>query len=257
MNRYTEKYKTLSNLELQKIVDLADEYQPDAVSAAKNELNNRNLNKKDIEIIKLQLEEEKTIAREKAEFKRKLVGKVQQKVIDLIDYINPIQKELPTSDKIIRFVTLGFTCLFLYKLITEFRILIWMFTDSSADWDLSAFFYFFPLVILPITILLFWKRKQYGWIILSVFISYSVSGALFIFISEIGRKKTTGFEALEDLIQTPPPVYYLVGAIIWGAILFTISKKEIREKFNIDQIKLWLSIGIGAFITYFSLSFLL
>jgi hypothetical protein len=256
MNEFIERYKTLSDLELLKIIDLADDYQPSAVIAAKTEFENRNLKKEEIEFILQQLNKEKAITKEKVELRKKQANDIKKRIADIFDYFNPIQKEIPKPDKIIKFLFLGYLVFFFYKFYKEFRFLIWMFTDSRADWDLSTFFYFFPLIILPIAIILFWKRKRIGWVLLSIFNSYSVIGALCIFITEVGRERTPGLEVLDNLFQTPPPIYYLIGSIIWGAILYTLLKKEIRKKYNIDQTRLFISIGIGGLLTYFSYSIL-
>ena len=39
-------------------------------------------------------------------------------------------------------------------------MLRFMITDSDAKWDISIIEYMFPLIILPIAVILFWKQKK-------------------------------------------------------------------------------------------------
>ena len=43
MNQFTERYKTLSNSDLLRVIKNHPDYQPEAAEAAKNEINQRNL----------------------------------------------------------------------------------------------------------------------------------------------------------------------------------------------------------------------
>src|SRR5688572_19076447 len=120
-NNFNEYYKKISDSALLSILDNPEEYQPVALEAAKKEFANRQLTDLEIQearhpLLTKQAQKEKEIERIKAvETKIKNVGYA------FFDTINPIQSEIPATEKTIRLIVIVFGGLFLYQLINDFR----------------------------------------------------------------------------------------------------------------------------------------
>ena len=117
---FDEKYKTYSNTELLRVIDNPEDYQQIAVETAKTIFSKRLLTEVEIKIAKDELEIERqeklNKEQEKSENKDKLmnIGK------SIIDTVNPIQNNTPTTEKTIKIITLLFGGLFLFQLYKEF-----------------------------------------------------------------------------------------------------------------------------------------
>jgi hypothetical protein len=158
--KFSEKFKTYSNVDLLRVIENPDDYQPQAVETAKNVFADRQLSEMEIETAKDELEVEKQGKLIKEQQKRAVEDKVKNIGKSVFDHINPMQKETPTSEKTIRIISILLGGLFLFQLYKEFGMLKFMFTDSYAEWDFSMVLYFFPLIIIPTATILFYMRKK-------------------------------------------------------------------------------------------------
>ena len=246
-NNFNEYYKTISNTELLDILENQESYQPLAVDAAKTEFENRQLPDQEISeakepLIAKQLENEKQKDKAKAiEDRVKNVGN------SLVDTLKPIQKETPSTDKLIRIITLVFGGLFIYQIISDYRMLTLMIKDI-ARFDFSSFLYFLPLVVLSTATFTFWKRKTIGWIILSFFLTYSAFGALWGIWESITRK-SSGLAGFDNLFPRPSPMTYIIQLCFLGGTLYILSKPNIREVFKIEKQKMITTILVSGFLT--------
>lgn len=170
MTDFTEKFTTYSNTDLLKIIDSPDYYQPLAVETAKTIFASRQLNNKDIEIAKAELDALKQEKEATEKKKINLENKAKSIASFVLSTVNPIQTETSNSDKIIKTITIAFGGLFLFQLYKEFGMISFMFTDSGAKWDFSMVLYFLPLLIVPTATILFFKRKKIGWTLLAIFL---------------------------------------------------------------------------------------
>jgi len=243
MTEFTELYKNLSNSELLKIIAESDKYNPIAVETAKTEIDSRKLSTEELNQAKTEINKQKEKKKLEIEKRKRQEGKIKEGASTLFDTINPIQNGIQTPEKIIRLTTLIFSGIAVYRIIKEFGMLRYMFTDSGAKWDLSMVEYFFPLIVLPLAAFLFWKRKKSGWILLSIFLTYSAITAIGLFLMNIGRQPS-GIPALESLFPTVSPITYIMTLIFFGGTLWLISKEEIRNIYKISKQTMFLTIGL-------------
>ena len=234
MTVFTELYKKLSNSELLKIISELENYTPIAIQTAKMEIERRQLTEKELYQAKSQIAEKEKAKKIEIEQRKQREEKIKKSASTLFDTINPIQNGIQTPEKIIRLTTLIFGGLAVYQLYQQLGMFQVLFHEAVSDWDLSMVLYFFPLVMLPIAILLFWKREKIGWILLAIFLSYSAFNAVILFFMNFGRQ-ASGIYAFEIVFPTVSPAAYLMSLIFFGGFLFLIGKEDVRYLFKISK----------------------
>jgi hypothetical protein len=243
MTEFTELYKKLSNSELLKIIAESEKYNPIAVETAKTEIDSRKLSTEELNQAKTDINEQQEKKKLEIEKRKRQEEKIKKSASTLFDTINPIQNGNQTPEKIIRLTTLIFAGIAVYRIFKEFGMLRYMFTDSGGKWDLSMVEYFFPLILLPLAIFLFWKRKKSGWVLLSIFLTYSAITAIGLFFMNLGREPS-GIPALESLFPTVSPITYIMTLIFFGGTLWLICKENIRNIYKISKQTIFATIGL-------------
>jgi hypothetical protein len=249
-NDFTTLYKTWATDKLLDIVDRPNEYQPLAVDAARLEIASRQLTQKQL----IDARAEQDLRR------RDKVNKQKQKVKDiedkftyvgslLVDTVDPLQKKTPTADKPIKLISLFIGGLFLYQLCTGFGMLKILFSDNGGKWDLSVVLFFLPFIILPTAGLLFWFRKKNGWMLSTIYSSYTAVGAIPMFIMELNRQPT-GIPALDTLFPTTSPTLYIGTLLVFGGLTWTLCKEDMREVYQVDRKAMFTALGIGTGVVF-------
>lgn len=256
MTEFTERYKSLSNFELWEILAEAENYQPLAVETAKKEIESRNLSEEEINRVKLEIESKQLEKQKLIENRKQKEDKIKGVVFTFLDAINPIQNGIQTPEKTIRLIVIALTGIFFYRIFKQFNLLRFILTDSEGGWDMSMLEYFFPLIILPLATIYFWKRKKIGWILLSIFLTYSAISSIGLFFMSLGQQPL-GNPALDVIFPIVSPIIYLFGLFVYVGTLWTISKEGIREIYQIDKKAMWRTIGIFAIIYFLALGFLM
>lgn len=233
MNNFTEKFKTYSNAELLKIIENAVDYQPLAVETAKTIVSSRQLTNEDIEDAKAELESQRQAKEVHAQKVKNVENKVKNIAESILETINPIQTETPTTDKIIKIISIVFGGLFLLQLYKEFSMLSYMFS-VRADWDFSMVLYYIPLLFLPTAAYLFYKRTKIGWILLSIYLTYSAVTSISLFFLALNREPS-GIPALDSLYPTTSSSKYVLTLIFFGATLWFICNSKMRDVYRIDK----------------------
>jgi len=242
-NNFTELYKTLPIDKLLDIIDNPNDYQILAVETAKLELDNRQLSIDELETAKaIQADKQKEKAN-KLQKTKAIEDKFKSVGSSLADKLNPIQKEPPTIDRQIILISLFVGGLFFYQIYKEFNILTYFFV-YDGKWDASMVFYLLFFSILPIGGILFWLKKTYGWILLTLYFSYNTAGAVLLFFSQLNRQPI-GNVALDNLFPTVSPVIYIGTFLIYGFATISMSKKNIREIYAINKQKMLFVMALG------------
>ncbi|MEI6123898.1 MAG: hypothetical protein WCQ95_09720 [Bacteroidota bacterium] len=250
MNPFSEKYKLSRTSDLLKIIECPDEYQPLAVEAAKFEIADRQLTDIELNEAKTELEFQRQENKIRIDKKREIENNVRRNIFNFLNTFNLIQKSTPTSDKLIKLISIVFGAISVYKIYNEFNFITSLFTYNSGHWDLWTVLYILPLIFLPIAIVLFWRRKKIGWILLVVFLTYSIIN-LIALIYVIINSKSSGSPIIDSIFPRPSFIEPILVLIFFGGALLTICKKNVREKYGIDNRHLIASIGITTVLTGF------
>jgi len=244
---FNERFKTYSNTDLLRIIDNPDGYQPNAFETAKTIFSDRQLTEEEIKIAKDQLEIERQEKLSKVQKKRAIEDKFKNLGKSILDNVNPIQNETPTTEKTIKIISLIFGGLFLFQLYKEFGMISFMFTDSSSDWDFNMVIYFLPLVVVPTATILYYKRKKNGWLLLTMFLTYSAVLAIGLFILTINMEPS-GFAALDNLFPQTSPTTHLLTFLFFAGTIWSISRENMRTVYTISKQTMVLTISITAII---------
>jgi len=248
-NDFSEYYNTISDTELISILDNPEDYQLLAVEAAKEEFANRQLSDVEIQEARQPLiakQEQKDKEREKI---KTVETKIKAAGHTFIDTVNPIQSGIPSTEKTIRLIVIVFAGLFLYQVISDFRMLSLMLKDISR-FDTSSFFYFLPFVIIPTATIFFWMRKTFGWLLLVFFVTYSAIGIFWMFLENFGRT-SSGLTGFDNLFPRPSPISYVIQLLFFGGTLYILCKPNIKEVFKIENQKMVATLVISGLLTIF------
>lgn len=243
-NNFTTLYKTWTTDKLLDIIDNPSDYQPLAVEAARLELDSRQLTQEQIAEAKAEQDLRRQDEANKQQKVKNIEDKFKSVGSSFADTFNPIQKDIPTTDKFIKLISLFIGGLFLYQLYKEFGMLKFMFTDDGGKWDFSMVLYFAPFIILPTAGLLFWFRKKIGWTLATIYFSYTAAGAIPLFIMELNRKPT-GMPALDTLFPATSPTLYIGTLLVFGGLTWTLCKENMREVYQVDKKSMFIALGIG------------
>ncbi len=235
MNEFQEKYKSLDNYKLLKIIEEAANYRPKAVEAANLELSKRKISNEEIQAVKKEILSNKVkIANRKHQFK-KIENKVKGVGKEVIETISPIQKEPQTINRKINWIVIMYGFLAVHQVFTEFEMMKFMLTNSLSEWDLSTVLYIFPIVLLPIGVLLFGLRKKIGWILMCAYLTYNLVNTIWMFLLTF------------NLPQSSITLVLIIA--ILGTILWVMNREDIKNVFSIDNTTAMATIVIVTFLT--------
>jgi len=230
---FLSRYSSYSNIELLKILDAQNDYLPEAIAAASKVLTERNLGFDEMNAIKEDINREKTI-KEEIEMHRKAVSEdIKSKIVNFGELLNPISKENPSSNRIIYFIGLVMSIIFLHLVYQEWGMIGFMFSSPSAKWDISMIIYFLPLIWLPIAIALFITKRKIGWLLLATFVGYTLINwgySLYFFL----KWPIVDAYTIDFIFPKSSPIGFVSNFLIYAGILYTLSKGDIRKVFNVS-----------------------
>lgn len=233
---FAERYKAYTNAELLRIIDNAGDYQPSAVDTAKQIFTIRSLSDKEIETARKELEAEKQLESDKEE----KINRIKNKASSILDEANPVKSKTPSADKIINIVSILLGMLFVYQIYKEAGLVGSLFTDIG-DWDLSVLIFLLPLIILPVSAILFYKRQKSGWILLAIYLTYSAISVLIgMFMATWSKPSGTTL----DLLISATPALYLIIFLFYAGMTGAICKNNIRQIYAVSKKTMILTLTI-------------
>lgn len=239
---YSRFYKRLSNSELLDILENPGSYQAVAIEAAKKEFLNRQLSQQELAKLKNDRRENQLLIEEKAQKKKAFQNKMEYNGNSIIASINPDQEGICKNERSIRIIVIGLGVLVLYQLIRDFTI-IRFFIKNMAGMLLETISIILPIVILPVALFLFWKRRSAGWRLLSIWLTFFIMDNVGLLLSS-SVSGPSGY-----LYQSPSIPGILIHLTILCGALFTICKKDIRLEFKIENNDMISTIALTGVLT--------
>ncbi len=234
MNEFTDRFKSLSNFELLRIVENQADYQPDAVKAAMLELENRSLTDDEKEAAKTELEAEQ----EKNELKNRRKADVQERIrsggTSALESINPMNKSLSRPERQIAIITIILGFFTIKKWYNEFALVQYSFTEDSPGWDFSIFFYLLDLVFLPVALLLFWLRKKVGWLLLAIYLGYAAFSQLELLIITWDLEPL-GIPAVDSVFSQPSSLSIFLLALFFAGTFWLLNREDLRKLYKVSN----------------------
>ncbi len=237
MNSFSEKYKELSSLELVRIIENSDDYQPTAVEAASQELTTRKLTDNEFTAAKQELQMQRLEQVQKENQRRERFSKYQK-------LLKPIDPEKPAVHKLILSISLVFGILSLFQIMSQLELLQLIFTEFESAFDFYFFTFAIPLLWLPIAVVLFWLRRKSGWLMLATLLSYRTTELLLIFVMSL-RATAPRAGGLSSIFLQPSLSNQALVLILLSGTLMIIAKKEVRKVYRVDRQGMFAAIGLG------------
>jgi len=244
---FRKYYTTVSNVELLEVLSNEDDYQQEAVIAAKNELDFRQLSQDDLNDAKNLLTEKRLQQKIKIERVTSIKSKIKNAGSEVIDSINPIQPERPTVEKTIRIVAIFYGIIFVYMLVFKFRDIYIGFLDIK-DGHFYPISYVLFFCLLPVAVYLFFKKRKTGWTLLTGLICYLVVGVVITFI-DFFTYQSSGI--LSELFPRPSIISAIIQLIFVATSLFAVCKQDVRIIFGVNRNLMISTIVLGILLTVF------
>jgi len=249
MNDFIERFKSYSTHELLKIVLNRVDYHQDAVDAAQGELDSRNLSQEELKSIENDLKQV-AIKKKKQQGQLKEAHSKTKDIGHLLFHtFTPLQKTAPTTERLIRAITIVFGLLSIYRIYQHIGLVLFMIREGSAD--LYSIIYMMPALVLALAMVPFWKRKRLGWVLLCAFLAHSTINGFGLLWHAINYEPS--FPALQQLFPPPSLASVLFIILFYGGSLFTLTRPSLREDFNINNRQMWMTIVVAACISLFVL----
>jgi hypothetical protein len=247
-NNFSKYYKTISNTELLSILDNSSDYQLAAFEAARNEFSARQLSEDEIR----EAREIMNANHLKKEQERQTIKNIEDKVRttgrNLIETLNPIQSEAPSTEKKIRLIVIVFPGLYLYGFLRDFNMHI-AFVKDIPGFPFTSMLYFLPLIVLPIALFTFWKRKSIGWTLFIFYVTFSATVILWFLIKSL-LWAPFGNAVFDNLFATPSTATLIIQLLFYLAIFYLVCKKDVRDVFIIGEHKMIATIVITAIFSF-------
>lgn len=249
-NNFSKYYKTISNSELFSILDNPGEYQPAAIEAAQNEFLARQLSDAEIQEAKEILNAKYAQKQKEREKIKKIENTVKATGLNLIETLNPIQSEIPSTEKKIRVIIIVFGGLFLYQLLSDFNLHIAVVKDIP-QFPFTSIVYLLPLIILPIALFLLWKRMSIGWTLFTIFLTFSITLILWSLIQSF-LWRPSGIAAFDNFLAPPSTLTLIIQLLFHSGILYLVCKADMRNVFSISENNMIGTIVITGVISFFA-----
>lgn len=99
MNEFQKRFKNFDNRKLLRILEEANKYHPDALKAAKAELEKRNVSEAEVKSVKDQFSDKASKIEKRKQQVEKFETKASSMGNEFLDTVNPIQTTAPTVDR--------------------------------------------------------------------------------------------------------------------------------------------------------------
>jgi hypothetical protein len=247
-NPFSERYSQLSNTALLKILSQTSDYQPLAVETARTELKSRQLDETALHEAKEEFQKERFIEQENLERKQALENKVKAAGIKLFDNLNPVREKASSPGRIINIICLLVLLGYLYSMIREYPYFHYVLFETSPSLTLilsclAGYLY------TPITVVLFWKRKKTGWLLLTIYLCLSV------FLSLAGLRQYWKLQGLAEdmslsrnLFPAVSPGPILLGLAFYTTLLLLICRPRLRVFYKVRKKLMFGVIGVTTLI---------
>lgn len=239
--RFKERFQTFSNHELLRIIERASDYDPDALEAANAVMEGRNLSETEWAEAKNAWQAEQTQRQEQEEKRAVFEKKVKGLGASIFEAINPIQESAPSVIKQIRWITLVFGLIAIFRFYREFGLISHM-LDDHFSWKLEIIAYVLPLVLLPVAVFLFAQEKKVGWVLMASSLSYSMITCMVLSVRAWNRE-SSGASPLDHLFPQAFFVATMGITLFFAGALWVLTRKEIRAHFDIS-----VRLAIGALL---------
>ena len=232
MNSFAQRYKNLSAADLLGILENEAKYQPQAIEAAKSELNQRGLSGTELSDAKRVL---KTANEAKLRNEQKRVEKqekIRRSVHSFVDVFRPVQKSPVRIERLITLVTIAFVVISLSNMF-EYMPVLWSAGTLQANWRMSDIVFLFAPLLLPIASYLFWRRKKMGWIMLCGYVSFTILNTFYLLF--LNWNQGSSRTVIDSILPSSGYVAILGNLFFFGGMFYILTKKDLLSHFEVSR----------------------
>jgi len=156
------------------------------------------------------------------------------------------------QEKQIKLLSIGLTILYIARFLMDWELTKLTFI-YYRDWDLSSFTFLLPKFLYPIGLWGLWSVRKYGWIIVTMLITYSTISSLVSLLFEIKWSFEDSVNETDILPLSPiideifgrgSILFSLAQLVFAGIILLYINSKSVTELFKISRRTQFVIIGL-------------
>lgn len=231
---FVKYYSNLSNVELLKIIEEKEKYQPVAIEVAREILSERNYSTDELNVAQTEI----NFSLNKKLEQREKINKKINSINEFIDEHFGLRERSP--EKILNLFCAG---LFLYTFfsgIFNIRHVAGYYYSTFASWSIAILTYIIQLLI----IYLLYRRSNWGWVLIVAGCIILASQNIQSFISFFSYRNEFFF------IPINPYTQLLASCINIGTVSF-LNAKKIREQFTIAKDSRIVTIVVSLVISVF------
>ena len=237
IEEYAEQFITSSDRRLIDTIDHPTDSDPNAVAAAQQELERRGLSEAQLTEIRSELDGKEKI-RSNRNTKLDLLAQqttATAKELGQTFIVDPDQSRMERRQLRIMMIALG---VMLIPITPRYLELPYM---LDGRLDLSVVDYCFPLFLLPVAILLLWKKNRVGWFLGAAMSAYGVARSVISGWFD-WRRQTTGDWALDSLSPTHAHGQ-IIGSVLFAAsVAFVFNVRRSTTIFEVTERERWFTI---------------
>jgi len=217
---FIDYYKKISNEELLAVLDNPKDYETVALKIA------------ELEFLSRQLTEEEIIIARQPQIKNQLLrGKREQKALSIENQIKNTDSTVLTHlDKSLLVFIILFFLVAIFQIASNYNLLKYSIILDLKRSPLLTFVIAFPIIILPIALIVFWNRKRIGWILFAVYLTFCATDSILVLVQSF---------TIDSIIRC---LFFI------GALLF-ICKQNILDVYSINRKKKDTTIIATLFLT--------
>ena len=250
LSYFTERYRSYNTVELVEIINSPSHYQPIALQAARQELENRKISPEELreanKVITIR-KEYKSDSRKKVD---KLNKEITSKAANALDHFSPVQNAIPLLSKLKMMIVIVYSILLIYEAYLFFK----PFSLEDLNSSDSSFYFIInaiPIVLLLLALCFFWPGKALGWTLLTIYIGHNLfavfASAYSVFTSEGGHFFS---------YTAPSPMQIFVIGFFYVATLLTLNRDDIKGLFKVHhKINGPLVVGFLLFLLIYAINF--
>jgi hypothetical protein len=215
-NPFTERFKTITLIQLMDVIINSHNYNDEALKAAQEELKSRGPGDHEIQ-------EAKRVVIERTEKDTKKAQKIQKISNEYSVILDPRIEKSP--DQLLKLVCGGMTALVLYKIYSSFGLLIYTFRYSDFSSPV-VYIWLMTIGINMAIIILLWNKIRaayyifYCWIVLNLAITLINLYYLW-----------SMFDVLETIMALNPRV---INLVIYGGFFWVANNKKFKRAFDVQ-----------------------
>jgi len=234
---YSKHFSSASDRVLVELFDLPQDADPAAVAAAREELARRNLP----ESVLAELRSERKQVEEGLKARRGKIAALSSKASSVITEVGQTLMVDPaparSEKRYLRFMIIGIGVMFV-SVCPRFADFPWLLEGS---YDLSMLEHFLPVVLLPVTLYLLWKRKPAGWYLGAAFTAYQFFGGLILGYLNWDHEPS-GLLGIDTLFPVPSRTETLASVLYSAGLVAAFQLSGSMSIFDITERGRWLTL---------------